>query len=206
MGSWRAFSNLSTALSANLVLYSTSHSLYSLQFVFTQSSLWPSLKPGSPLKRTHSPEAPSRGDGSFSLTPRAYTVLTLGDGLCLLFAPQCCIPIITLRAVKKISALLVMMPIWYTVSTFPHCCHSPNTHTQDLQRVWCPGYCCHLESSMYTARYSVTRIIVPHLVATVGFLPIWMSSNPPPVAGGSTTLAGLRESKQHHPPYHRLRQ
>ena len=73
MGSWRAFSNLSTALSANLVPYSTSHSLYSLQFVFTQSSLWPSLKPGSPLKRTHSPEAPSRGDRSFSLTPCAYT-------------------------------------------------------------------------------------------------------------------------------------
>ena len=82
MGSWRAFSNLSTALSANLVLYSTSHSLYSLQFVFTQSSLWPSLKPGSPLKRTHSPEAPSRGDGSFSLTPRAYTGRRALPSLC----------------------------------------------------------------------------------------------------------------------------
>ena len=57
-----------------------------------------------------------------------------------------------------------------------------------------------LESSMYTASYSITRIIVPHLVDTwfppqCPFLPIWMNSNSPPVAGGSTTLGGLRESK-----------
>ena len=192
MGSWRAFSNLSTALSANLVPYSTSHSLYSLQFVFTQSSLWPSLKPGSPLKRTHSPEAPSRGDRSFSLTPCAYT------GRWAL--PSLCTPVLhphhySQGGEKKISAL------WWRCQSdtlslpFPIAV-TPQRHTRSIyRRVWCPAYCCHLESSMYTASYSITRIIVPHLVGTVGFLPIWMSSNPPPVAGGSTTLGGLRESK-----------